>query len=74
MLLLCKKNKNSMNMMLFHNVLLKEQKNKKSQLRNIVHLVWSSYMSTHPTTTKVIENPNDHLHGKPQKEPIIFVQ
>jgi hypothetical protein len=55
------------NMMFFHNVLLKEQKNKKSQLRNIVHLVVVFLHVNPPHHDEVIENPNDHLHGKPQK-------
>lgn len=45
---------------------MKEQKNKKSQLRK-EHSTFGVVLHVNPPHHKVIENPNDHLHGKPTK-------
>jgi len=50
----------------FHNVLLKEQKSKKSQLRK-EYSTFGVVLHVNPPHRKVIKNPNDHLHGKPTK-------
>jgi hypothetical protein len=45
---------------------LKEQKNKKSQLRK-EYSTFGVVLHVNPPHRKVIKNPNDHLHGKPTK-------